>query len=77
MSRANESAMPAQGCYLDSDGRFEMTVAHHGLTIREHFAAMAMQGFISGGWDSKGNEGDTAEMAVLFADALLAELAKP
>lgn len=48
----------------------------HGLTKREYFAAMAMQGFCSntevGNMESK----RIAEFAVDQADALLAELAK-
>lgn len=48
-----------------------------GLTIRQHFAAMAMQGMSSAcqGFDSKGLE-HLAKCAVLAADALIAELNK-
>jgi len=47
-----------------------------GLTKREMFAAMAMQGLLSTGanwFESK----DGAHFSVKWADALLAELAKP
>ncbi len=47
----------------------------HGLTKREHFAGLAMQGFIA----SCGNRsvrGHASELAVEYADALLAELDK-
>lgn len=52
-----------------------------GLTKREHFAAMAMQGLLSSASDSNGewtNCGvdNVASEAVMFADALLAELEK-
>jgi hypothetical protein len=46
-----------------------------GLTKREHFAGLAMQGFIA----SCGNRsvrGHAPELAVEYADALLAELDK-
>jgi hypothetical protein len=49
-----------------------------GLTKREYFAAMAMQGILSGpgedwGGEDMGPEG-SAEWAVKYADATLAEL---
>lgn len=56
-----------------------------GLTKREFFAVMAMQGFCSGEFCAYGPEAHAAEMAeakelakkaVLCADALLAELEK-
>lgn len=48
-----------------------------GLTKRELFAAMAMQGMLSS-WpaDSKFYPEHTAQRAIEFADALIAELAK-
>ncbi|MEC8917150.1 MAG: hypothetical protein VX796_05970 [Pseudomonadota bacterium] len=46
-----------------------------GLTKREHFAAMAMQGLISSfGSHDVWNSSEVASDAVIFADALLAEL---
>ena len=51
------------------------TMGHAGLTKRELFAAMAMQGLLS--TETRFQEVDTmAEAAVGAADALLAELAK-
>ncbi|MCP4661014.1 MAG: hypothetical protein GY856_36900 [bacterium] len=53
-----------------------------GLTKREYFAAMAMQGELAaqseedGMWDQNSPE-HLAERCVAFADALLEELAKP
>ena len=57
--------------YLAQPGR-QFTI---GLTKREHFAGLAMQGFASDaslelGWK------ESAHLAVLWADALLAELDK-
>ena len=45
-----------------------------GLTKREMFAAMAMQGILSSGSDAAG--GTVARWAVEYADELLAELEK-
>lgn len=46
---------------------------HNGLTKREYFAAMAMQGSITRGRD---NQDDIAKWAVEYSEALLAELEK-
>lgn len=50
-----------------------------GLTKRELFAAMAMQGLCSvgHGWIGNADMPEVARRAVLMADNLLAELAKP
>ena len=45
---------------------------HSGLTKREHFAAMAMQGLCSS--ENMRHVADEARLAVEMADALLAEL---
>jgi hypothetical protein len=72
MSRANESAYPYQ--HVASPG----SEVGYGLTIREYFAAMAMQGLLaSGKWCVNEVIGHTtAEYSVRAADALLAELTK-
>ena len=82
----NDSAFPKLGMdgYGDSFPVGEMhngetTWVEHrgGLTKREMFAAMAMQGIISAGWDSgdvRAHEGWRNELgreAVRYADALL------
>ena len=52
------------------------THAHqHGLTKREHFAAMAMQGFLSDWGEGAFNRNICASLAVAHADALLNALA--
>lgn len=75
MSRADESAFPSkQDTYS----------AENGLTKRELFAAMAMQGMLAdhtlaiGYGKSEGDElmENTVSSAVRYADALLAELEK-
>lgn len=48
----------------------------HGLSKRELFAAMAMQGMLACP-DSSGSFAEIANWSVRYADALLAELAKP
>ena len=48
----------------------------HGLTKREYFAAMAMQGFFSATHHSDTNVEYFAPIAVQAADALIAELNK-
>lgn len=65
----NEPAFPA----LDPNTAFY----REGLTKREYFAAMALQGKLSGGefHDNKKIE-DFAKSAVEYADALLLELSK-
>ncbi len=55
-------------------GMEESTVP--GLTIREHFAAMAMQGCLALQSEHR-SPSLIATEAVMMADALLAELAKP
>lgn len=54
------------------------SVTHLGLTKREYFAAMAMQGWIACQYDGfTGDENAVALKAVKYADAVLAELDKP
>ena len=48
---------------------------HYGLTKREHFAAMAMQGMLSDS-DIKATKDEFAAYAVNMADQLLKELDK-
>ena len=45
-----------------------------GLTKREYFAAMAMQGLMSADVEASLHQNDCAKIAVAHADALLAEL---
>ncbi len=77
MSRADEFAYPAVGLEFDSGGTLRLPVAHQGLTIREHFAAMAMQGILASEPDEqRWNPATLANMAAERADALIAELSK-
>ena len=57
------------------DNQFE---DNKGLTKREYFAGLAMQGWISCQHDGfTGDENEVSLRAVKYADALLAELEKP
>lgn len=49
--------------------------ADRGLTKREYFAALAMQGFIADGASSALDSKWVATRSVEFADAIIAELA--
>ncbi|HEY3494563.1 MAG TPA: hypothetical protein VGK73_07750 [Polyangiaceae bacterium] len=71
MSRANEPAYPAE---LDSFNK-----GLSGLTVREAFAMAAMQGLLAAESEADGfyQPDKLAHAAVVRADALLAELAKP
>jgi hypothetical protein len=77
---ATENAFPIQSRVGDN---FNNT--HHGLTKREYFAAMAMQGIIQAnqkieygdyGKVRDPHEYEIAQNAVRMADALLTELSK-
>jgi len=72
--------------HLNSDGIATSTMnigsgGVNGLTKREYFAGLAMQGLLSNEYITKIMEGDkynptadTAKMAILFADELLNQL---
>ncbi len=68
-TKPNDSIAPTKGTHGPA-GSFPST---YGLTKREYFAAMAMQGLAS---RQLGYE-DASEDAVEFADALIAALNEP
>lgn len=72
MSRANDMAFPAPQSDTPNN------TIQCGLTIREHFAAMAMQAILTGAVTRgcPAHEWTDQEMSVRVADSLLAELAK-
>lgn len=76
MSNANEPAYPAietRPAYDDDRNLYAATYSVGGLTKREYFAAMAMQGLCYQSpvsWSSR----NIAAVAVQNADAILAEL---
>lgn len=75
MISPNQNAYP-DGGVTHQNGQVEW--GQPGLTKRELFAAMALQGMMSAeAPDVEYHADATARRAVGFADALLAELAKP
>ena len=73
---------PAFPSYVDivEENDEKVTYENAGLTKREYFAAMAMQGFCShhgGSWYKERNIPDwAADYSVMMADALIKELEK-
>lgn len=85
-SRANEPVHPYEVVeHYFGGGRAERRVP--GITLREHFAAMAMQGLLAAGTARDINASDNdfaylaaksiARKALMVADTLIAELAIP
>ena len=70
MNNGNMPAMPI----IEVDGEGNPVAANLGLTKREHFAAMAMQGSLSGDRDDLLTIEDIAIQSRQMADALLREL---
>ena len=61
--------------HMETDPIGNPIIHHKGLTKREHFAAMAMQGLMSSiGVDEEWNLKEYSNTAVEAADALLAAL---
>lgn len=74
-SDSNNPVFPVQWTVESTSG--PQTVIMTGLTKREFFAAMAMQGKLSGGEYHDHREIENfAKSAVAYADALLLELSK-
>lgn len=71
MKNANTPAMPLHDAQLDMG--FVNTAAQ-GLTKREYFAAMAMQGLCAGYFDNHYSIGHIKDAAIEIADALLEEM---
>lgn len=78
----NEPAVPVYTAsgnpFGPVDSEYLKTV-YTGLTIRQHFAAMAMKGILSNSPDWNGTQSHNewvAKISVSYADALIAELNK-
>ena len=73
----NNSEMPAMPTEQSTE-HFSQASTHYstGLTKREHFAGLAMQGLISAGVNGLPSAEEIAFLAVKGADALLLELSK-
>ena len=72
----NNSEQPIHPIDGSHQGLHPQTII--GLTIREYFAAMAMQGLCQGYFDKQNDirPAEIAEASVFIADALLNELEK-
>jgi len=71
--RKKRPAHDPGGNWVETD---RVQPANPGLTKREHFAALAMQGLLSSDLKAEASPAHTAQAAAAFADALLAELEK-
>ena len=69
MRNSDQSAYPVESKSAISEN-------YHGLTKREYFAGLAMQGLLAHERSGNNNDAKLAEMAVSQADALLYELEK-
>jgi hypothetical protein len=67
MSLGEEMALPYE--FKDYQPAF-------GLTIRQYYAGLAMQGYLAARWSGRYKHEDLATEAVKQADALIAELEK-
>ena len=70
-TRGAEPAYPTPVAMSPGVGAYHSELP--GLSKRELFAGMAMQGLLAGGYHTA-FPGEASEQAVMYADALLAEL---
>lgn len=75
MITGNEPAMPYAVGGKTLNGADDYIA--DGLSIREYFAALAMQGYLSGYPNYEPEPEEVAKRAVSIANALIAELNKP
>ena len=77
MKNSEQSAFPAKGTTLIEEFGIvqQVDVYFCGLTKREYFAAMAMQGLLANSSNSI-YPTEVAQDSLIYADALLAELEK-
>ena len=69
----NNSDMPAMP-HLDDCISTHQQEIYAGLTKREHFAGLAMQGFISAGVNGMPNASKIAELSIKYAEEVLRQL---
>lgn len=78
----NESAFPQHKYSIENDLLTKAVIKNSeylgGLTKREYFAAMAMQGIFSSGghYDGSDDPARYARISLMFADAMITELSK-
>jgi hypothetical protein len=67
MTNKNESAFPIQSVYIE-----DQDTNSRGMTLRDYFAAKAMQGMIGGKWPTTyGERLHISEFAYDMADAMM------
>lgn len=71
MNNSEQSAFPIPR--LES-ATYDKEITFHGLTKREYFAGLAMQGMVSSGWNGREHWGEIARQSIAIADELLKEL---
>ena len=70
MKNSDLPAMP----YLDDYISTHQQEIYTGLTKREHFAGLAMQGFIAAGVMGMPNASEIAELSIKYAEEVLRQL---
>lgn len=75
---ANQSAFP-RAVATDAYGTVRSTMESddHGMTLRQHYAGLAMQGLLSTPCTDGMRPSELAEEALNYVDALIAALQKP
>lgn len=68
MTNKNEPAYPVSALVYNEDGKDPTTIIHDGMTLRDYFAAKAMQAMTHRGESS---EKFVAEHSYLMADAMM------
>lgn len=74
MTNGNEPAYPAMDFNHRGDGTGQLELRYNGMTKREFFAAMAMQGYMAHQYTPHQNPEEIAEYALKCADALITAL---
>lgn len=74
----NPHAFPSPGVVIDHCSAQQQQGAYEGMSLRDYFAAQAMQGYFSRPelLHEVGNDTNLAKEAYALADAMLAERAK-
>jgi len=72
----SDNSEPINPIPMDKDQIQYIKYESYGLTKREHFAGLAMQGSLSADPDDELSPEQTAKFAVRCADALISELGK-
>ena len=52
-------------------GRYAKSITSGGMSLRDYFAAKALQSLVESGFDDKADFPDVAERAYVYADAML------